>query len=388
MAFIERAGTDVNADLTRRNLLKAGGLGALGLSLPGAATASLDGAHADRAVILLLLVGGPSQLETFDPKPNASSDVRGPFGSIETAVPGIRVNEFLPRLAARMKRVALVRSLHHDAAPIHETGLQLIQTGELCRPGCETPHFGSVVARSLGPRKGCPPFVMLPGRIGTTGVAVSHGDTPGALGPEYAPATLADLRAHRDEFIRKVVAREFESKDGEDAYGKSGFGRSCRLACRLVEAGVRVVTVNAFDTVFHRVTWDGHGAAPFSTLDDYRRTLLPALDAAVSALLDDLQRSGRLDSTLVVATGEFGRAPRLNAAGGRDHWPAVWTALMAGGGVRGGQVVGASDGHAAAPADRPVTPPELIATIGRSLGLDPAGPLAATDARPIGELFA
>jgi uncharacterized protein (DUF1501 family) len=147
-----------------------------------------------------------------------------------------------------------------------------------------------------------------------------------------------------------------------------------------------------FDTVFDKVTWDAHGRKPFSSLDDYRRTLLPTLDLAVSALVDDLQGRGLLDSTLIVATGEFGRTPRLNEWGGRDHWPAVWTALLAGGGLPGGQVIGASDAHAAEPYERPVTPVDLTATIYRVLGIDPAlvldtpggqGLAIAPDARPL-----
>jgi uncharacterized protein (DUF1501 family) len=168
------------------------------------------------------------------------------------------------------------------------------------------------------------------------------------------------------------------------------------LARRLVEHGVRLVTVNMFETVFGKVTWDCHGSAPFSTLDDYMRELLPTLDLALSALLDDLQARGLLESTLVVATGEFGRTPRLNAAGGRDHWPGVWSALLAGGGTRGGQVIGASDAHAASPAERPVTPQELLATMYRSLGISPDRYLQnargesvrpVDDACPIEELF-
>jgi uncharacterized protein (DUF1501 family) len=364
----ENAGTGWG--LTRRDFLRVGGLGALGLSLSDARAAG--GSSSERAVILLVMVGGPSQLETWDPKPDAPSEVRGPFRSIATAVPGVRINEFLPRIARRLDRVTLVRSLHHDAAPIHETGLQLLQTGKLCRLGQEYPHFGSVVARLKGSRNDLPPSVMIPGPIGNTGVAVSHGQTAGALGAAFEPF-LHDpsaVSAHRafDPGAERVEVR--------DAYGRNTFGQSCLLARRLVESGVRLVTVNMFETVFNRVTWDCHGARPFSTLDDYRRVLLPAFDTAFSALIDDLERSGRLDTTLVVATGEFGRTPRLNAAGGRDHWPRVWSAAMAGGGIRGGQVIGASDEHAAEPADRPVSPPELLATIYRSLGIDPSGTLA------------
>jgi uncharacterized protein (DUF1501 family) len=188
-----------------------------------------------------------------------------------------------------------------------------------------------------------------------------------------------------------------EERDAlRDAYGRNTFGQSCLLARRLVEAGVRLVTVNMFETVFNKVTWDCHGTAPFSTLDDYSGHLLPTLDQALSALLDDLGARGLLDSTMVVATGEFGRTPKLNAASGRDHWPGVWSALLAGGGVRGGQVVSASDHHAEAPASRPVSPQELLATMYHSLGISPdqylqtaAGESFALveDARPIGELF-
>jgi uncharacterized protein (DUF1501 family) len=155
-------------------------------------------------------------------------------------------------------------------------------------------------------------------------------------------------------------------------------GQSCLLARRLVEAGVRVVTVNMFETVFNRVSWDCHGARPFSTLDDYANVLLPTLDLALSALLDDLDRRGLLESTLVVATGEFGRTPRLNPRGGRDHWPGVWSALLAGGGTGGGRLIGSRDAQGASPADRPVTPAELVATIYRSLGLDPSPTRALT----------
>jgi uncharacterized protein (DUF1501 family) len=155
-----------------------------------------------------------------------------------------------------------------------------------------------------------------------------------------------------------------------DEYGRSTFGQSCLLARRLVEGGVRVVTVNMFETVFNHVTWDCHGGSPFSTLDDYARILLPDFDRAFSALIDDLERRGRLERTLVVASGEFGRTPRLNSAGGRDHWPGVWSIAMAGGGVQGGRVVGRSDPHAAYPADRPVTPQDVLATIYFTLGID------------------
>jgi hypothetical protein len=378
--------------------------------------AAAASAGRERSVILLMLVGGPSQLETWDPKPDAPGDVRGPFGSIATAVPGLRINEHLPRMARRMDRVTLIRSLHHDAAPIHETGLQFLQTGQLCRDGAEAPHLGSVVARLRGSRNDLPPFVILPRPIGNTGVGIPHGQSAGLLGSAYEPFHLAADPGAPDYDARNLLDRaqhfldetadalpgplaatagrvlsrpargafdlSAERESIRDAYGRSTFGQSCLLARRLVEAGVRVVTVNMFETVFNRVTWDCHGTRPFSTLDDYARELLPALDCAFSALLDDLDRRGLLETTLVVATGEFGRTPRLNYSGGRDHWPGVWSAVLAGGGTRPGVVVGASDAHACSPADRPVTAPELLATLYHSLGIDPNGVLTQTDGAP------
>jgi hypothetical protein len=412
----------IGTGVTRRDFLRVGGagLGACGFSLSGLTAPGAAESKSERSVILLLLVGGPSQLETFDPKPCAPAEVRGPFGSIATSCPGIRVSEHLPRLASRMDRVALVRSVYHDAAPIHETGHQLLQTGRLCRTGEEYPHVGSVLAGFGRSRKSLPPSIILPEPIARTGVDIPHGQSAGWLGSEFAPFHLAADPAAADfdprrAFDRARAARladagsllsstarnAFDLADEGDAvrnaYGRTTFGQSCLLARRLVEAGVRAVTVNMFDTVFNRVTWDCHGSAPFSTLNDYASDLLPTFDRAYGALLDDLERSGRLESTLIIAAGEFGRTPRINSAGGRDHWPGVWSVALAGGGVRGGQVVGSSDAHASCPADRPVTPPDLLATIYHSLGIDASQDLTRPDgesfaildgAEPIRELFA
>jgi uncharacterized protein (DUF1501 family) len=398
--------------LTRRDVLRAGGLGALGLGLAGkTSVAGLD-RSGEGAVILLMMLGGPSQLETFDPKPNAPSDVRGPFRAIETAMPGVRVAEPLGGIARRMDRLTLVRSLHHDASPIHETGLQLLGTGHLSRPGGGHPHFGSLVARRLGSVGGLPPFVVLPRGLGETGVDVPNGQSAGPLDRSFAPFFLGDDPAspafdHRQAFDRarrfldespelgSAAAPEGSSRlafdlDAErpsvrEAYGRTRFGQSCLLARRLVESGVRVVVVNMFETVFGTSSWDAHGSGPFSTLADYGRDLLPAFDRAFSALVDDLESRGLLGSTLVVASGEFGRTPKLNAQGGRDHWPGAFSALMAGGGTVGGRVIGATDRSSAEPVDRPVGLPELVATMARASGLDPSevGP-----ASPIAEAFA
>ena len=230
----------------------------------------------------------------------------------------------------------------------------------------------------------------MPGPIKATGIDIPHGQSSAWLGPRSepfclgadpagtnfdAPSAWLRARAHSSESDPKTSGENpfdiaCESERLRDEYGRTSFGQSCLLARRLVEAGVRVVTVNMFETVFNRASWDCHGSAPFSTLDDYARVLLPDFDRAFTALIDDLDRQGRLDSTLVVAAGEFGRTPRLNAAGGRDHWPSVWSVALAGGGIEGGHVLGASDPHAAYPADRPVTTQELLATIDHHLGID------------------
>jgi uncharacterized protein (DUF1501 family) len=163
-----------------------------------------------------------------------------------------------------------------------------------------------------------------------------------------------------------------ERESSRARFGNHEFGRSCLQARRLIEAGVRVVAVNMFDTVFDRVSWDCHadGGSLATSLDDYRRTVCPMFDQAYAALVDDLYERGLLDSTLVIATGEFGRTPHINARGGRDHWPGVWSLLLAGGGIRGGQVIGGSDRLGAEPRDQPMTPSDLAATVQRTLGID------------------
>ena len=381
---------------SRRDFLKVGAAGALGLGFSGRVAGSTD-FPAEGAVIMMMMVGGPSQLETFDPKPDASSEVRGPFRSIPTAIPGVRLVEHLPEIARRMGRLTLIRSLSHDAAPIHETGLQRIGTGRPCRLDGDHPHLGSLAARHLGSSGGLPPFVILPRAIGNTGVSIPNGQSAGPLGPSFEPFVLgADPNSPGSDARRTLDrARRFldeapeltsaaaptrsthlafdlhaERASTREAYGRSTFGQGCLLARRLVESGVRVVVVNMCETVFGRPSWDAHGLEPFSTFDDYARNLLPTFDRAFATLVDDLEARGLLASTLVVATGEFGRTPKLNSSGGRDHWPGVWSALLAGGGTSGGRVIGASDRTASEPAERPVAPLELFGTMAHVLGLN------------------
>jgi uncharacterized protein (DUF1501 family) len=448
LTFATRKGAELCTGATRRDFLRAGALsaGAIGLSLADWSRLAQAGAAGNREVncILLFLVGGPSQLDTWDPKPNAPSDVRGPFRSICTDVPGINLSEHFPRMARMADRLALVRSMHHEEAPIHETGHQLMQTGRLTRGGFEYPHFGSVVSRLLGPRApGVPPFVVLPRPIGNTGVSVSHGQGAGFLGGEHAPfipedggapartvaldpswftcpsgiveavdvadrandaaQPLGDNAANEalDQVFSARAKNAFalaqEAERVRDRYGRNSFGQACLLARRLVEGGVRLVTVNMFDTVFNTITWDCHadgGSLP-TTLDDYRTTLCPTFDQAYTALIEDLSQRGLLANTLVVAMGEFGRTPHLNPRGGRDHWPGCWTILFAGAGIKGGQVIGASDAIGGEPANRPVSPAEVAASVYHALGIDGAHRLIGPDgqrvplaqAKPIGELF-
>jgi uncharacterized protein (DUF1501 family) len=434
LQFEGKKGVEFCDGLTRRDFLRAGALGAGAVSLSLADLAALEAnPPADVNCILLFLVGGPGQLDTWDLKPDAPDSVRGPFRPIRTNVPGIEICEHFPLMARMADRYALVRSVHHGEAPIHETGHQLMQTGRLSCGGVEHPHYGAVVSHLRGKREdGVPPFVLLPREIANTGVSVGHGQTAGYLGEKHAPfvlradparmtgrdaLTAAVDSAHRaydlgkpgDSTTDRAFAQLFaarakkafalaeEADDLREQYGRNTFGQSCLLARRLVEHGVRLVTVNMFDTVFNEVTWDCHadGGSLSTNLDDYKNTLCPMFDRAYTALLDDLAARGLLRSTLVLAAGEFGRTPVLNPRGGRDHWPGCWTVLFAGGGVRGGQVIGASDATGAEPADRPVTPAEVAASVYHGLSLDPAtrlsGPdgqaLPLADARPIDELF-
>jgi hypothetical protein len=409
--------------VSRRDFLRLGGLSVLGLSVAEQRARAEATGKGLRRCIFILMTGGPSHIETFDPKPGAPGEIRGPFKPIATATPGVQFCETLPLLAQRSEKIALLRSLSHDATPIHETGQQLLQAGRLAYGNVLPPSLGSIVSRLLGSRNDLPAYAVLPRPLGDTGVAIWQGQRAGDLGAEFEPwnvgqdfgfgpyrcghgdlgiteetAASTEQQVVIGDPLRMATAANWMSEPEQirRSYGDSEFGRSCLSARRLVEQGVRFVTVNMFDSLMGRVTWDCHANASWApaTLSDYRNSLCPDFDKVLSTLLDDLEQRGLLKETLVVAAGEFGRTPRINPQGGRDHWPGVWSALLAGGGIAGGQVLGASDAHGTYPSERPVSPAELAATILHTQGVDlstrlalPQGTeIALADADPIKEL--
>ncbi|PYU66142.1 MAG: DUF1501 domain-containing protein [Acidobacteria bacterium] len=414
--------------VTRRDFLHAGTIAMLGLTLPDFFGLKALGAvvpEKEINCIQLMLVGGPSQLDTWDMKPQAPDSIRGPYKAIRTNVPGIEICEIFPRMARHADKFALLRSVYHTGAAVHDTGCQMMQTGRLFQGGLESPNYGCVLNKLKGARGDVPPNVLIPIPIGQLGGNLPHGDTPGFLGKAYDPFVLngdpsdpnfkvpdllppdyiAALRVDRrrnwrnaiDESVKyfessqdarlmdstfhqaytlmtSAKAREAfdltqESEDVRKKYGMNRFGQGCLLARRLIERDARFVTVNMFDTVFNEITWDIHGSAPFSPITCYAELIGPMFDNAYSSLLEDLHASGLLKNTLVLATGEFGRTPKINPAGGRDHWPQCWTIVLAGGAINAGQVVGSSDDIGSATKDRPVTPSHVAATVYKALGL-------------------
>ena len=391
--------------VSRRDFLRVGGLSVLGLTVRDQ---SAQRAYAEangkglRRCIFLLLTGGPSALETFDPKPLAPADIRGPFKAVATSVPGVCLSETLPLLAQRTGKVALLRSLWHDATPIHETSQQLLQTGRLSRSGINFPSTGSMVARALGVRGNLPPYAVLPRPLSSSGVVMWQGQAAGHLGEAFDPWDLSresppassgnghsgngEAAAAAVRNLQSAADLRTETDQIRRQYGETPFGKSCLQARRLVEQGVRFVTVNMFDSLADRVTWDCHASARWApgNLFDYRDSICPDFDRAFSALIDDLELRGLLQETLVVAAGEFGRTPRINEFGGRDHWTGVWSAVLAGGGIEGGQVIGASDSRGSLPADSPVHAAQIAPSIMHSLGID----LGLTLATPDGTQYA
>ena len=428
--------------ITRRDFLQVGALGALGLSLSHAAAlkamGAVDKSKEDHACILIFNLGAPSQLDTFDMKPNAPSEIRGPFKAIRTNNPDLQISEIFPLHAKVADKFSLVRTCYHTAAAVHDTGHQMMQTGRLFTGGINTPHAGCALEFLKGRRNELPANIILPQAMGPTGGNMPHGQDAGFLGKAYdpfvlnadpsqkgfkvpdllPPAEIGEARLKRRQDLRKVVdgaVRDFESSPSaqlmdanfasayrlmtstrareafdltkepqkvRDRYGMTRFGQSCLLARRLVEAGVRFVTINTFITVFDEITWDIHGSKPFTSIEGMRDIVAPMYDQGYSALLEDLFQRGMLDKTMVANLAEFGRTPKINPAGGRDHWPQCWTVYFAGGGVKGGRIVGKSDEIGGYPVERPVKPSEVVATIYRSLGLDLESHLPGPQSRP------
>ncbi|MEQ8856660.1 DUF1501 domain-containing protein [Gimesia sp.] len=443
--------------VTRRDFLQVGTLGAMGLSLPQYLEAKergmVDKKNDNRAAIMIFNLGAPSQLDTFDMKPEAPSEIRGPFKPVNTASPDINISEIFPLHARVADKFSLVRSCYHTAAAVHDAGWQMMQTGRLFTGGINTPHIGSVVDYLRGRKTDLPANVVLPETMGRGGGNLPNGQAGGFLGKAHDPfALMADpskpnfkvpdmlppqeigsARLERRRKIRDVVDstidhfestedakllngnfhsayRLMTSKEAREAfdlskepmkvrerYGMNRFGQCCLLSRRLVEAGVRFVTINTFLTVFNEITWDIHGSKPFTSIEGMKNIVAPMYDQAYSALIEDLYDRGMLDETLVCNVAEFGRTPKVNPAGGRDHWPQCFTCYFAGGGVQGGRVVGSSDPIGGVPADRPVSPGDLAATVYHSLGFDlhtvlpgPAGrpfPLVDVGKQEIRELF-
>jgi hypothetical protein len=435
--------TSSGRTLARRSFLKAGVLGSL---LPGwlGPKVRADGAVTPRtAVIHILLSGGPSQHDTFDPKPDAPAEFRGPFQSIATRLPGVRVSELFPRIAQRMDKFSILRSLHHGDGSHHHSSHWML-TGyypqNLQFYVNQRPAIGCVAARFRGANcSGLPAYVAMPRPSGYGNAAyLGVANNPFAVDDPNAPAfavpnlqltkgltreALADRRSlqksfdgmRRDLELRGVGASmdafsqaaldlvsgpaarsafDLSREDSRlrDSYGRTRLGQSCLMARRLVEAGVTYVMIEDYEFM----EWDLHGSPSATTVEAGTKLKGPHLDRALSSLVDDLDARDMLDRVLVLVHGEFGRTPQVNAAGGRDHWGDVFSALLAGGGLRHGQVVGSSTARGESPKDRPLRPAHLLATAYRTLGIDPRLTVSdetgrprelLSDPEPISELF-
>jgi hypothetical protein len=417
----------------RRDFLKFGLAGALGVSysgwLPRLARA-VEGAAPGKSCILLWMSGGPTQTDTFDPKPEHANG--GPTKAVATSVPGITIGEHLPGLAQQMQDLAIIRGLTSTEGD-HQRGTQLMMTGY--RPTgavVNYPVLGSLISKELGrPDNDLPNFVSVsPFRLAQLGA--------GFLGPQYAPLTVSGqsddpsaranltienllppsgvgrdsmedrfslLKFLEEEFVTVRTAESAESHGANyeramrmvrteakgafrldeepdelrDAYGRNRFGQGCLLARRLVERGVAFVEVTLSQVDGNALSWDTHS-------DNYARVqqLCGVLDPAWSTLMNDLRERGLLDDVLMVWMGEFGRTPEINENGGRDHFPLAWSTALAGAGIQGGHVVGDTGADGLEVVDRPVTVPELYATICAALGIDPALENISDEGRPIG----
>jgi hypothetical protein len=452
-----------HASLPRRDFLAIGALGGIGLALPATKAVTAQKLANDRQfgrakrALLLFLTGGSPQHDTWDMKPAAAADIRGEFKPISTAVPGVQICELFPKLAERMNKVRVVRSVSHGDTAHTSAGytmltgavhpLAKVEGAGMARPTPDDlPHIGSWLAKAREQSEVLP-FVSLPEVIKDANVNTFPGQDGGLLGQRYAPLRIdandardgfrlpqivlpadvnLDRLADRRELLRLLasepselaaspaglplagqreraaellastaVQRAFavptEPERLRRAYGSHLFGQGCLLARRLLEAGVGLVTVYwHYEGPEDSPVWDTH----WNNFEHCRQRLIPPTDQALSALLDDLASRGLLDDTLLIVMGEFGRTPKINGKAGRDHWPHVQSILLAGAGIPGGTVYGASDRDGAYPAERAVAPADLIATFLHLLGVppeleahDPAGrPFRAYSGTPLPDL--
>ncbi len=418
-------GTRADTIISRRSFVQAGALGIGGLTLSDLMRIRANGAtsskDSEKSVILIWLSGGPGHMETWDPKPLAPSEFRGPFGAIETSVPGVHFGELMPNQAKLMNQLAVLRTVNHGTGD-HTKANHWMLTGfegpAFNAPDNQLqrrPAMGSVVAKLRGPnRVGLPPYVAVPNLRGGTdnlfhyasylggsmnpfivnsdpneakyavqnlallpGLSVSRMEDRRKLLAQLdqwragADSRMADMDAHSQaamdlltgQQVRDAFQISAESDSLRDTYGRHTFGQSALLARRLVERGITFVTVNC-------VPWDHHGSPGQFKTEEGARKLIPPLDKAIGALIQDLIDRGLYEKTLVVAMGEFGRTPRMNSNAGRDHWGNTFSVLMGCGGMKMGQVIGRSDARGERVVERPLDPQDVVATVYHHLGID------------------
>ena len=412
----------------RRQFLHVGVVGALGLTLgnllklealAGTGGTTAGSAAKAKSIINIYLPGGMAAQETLDPKMFAPIEYRGPMGTVKTKLPGVHFSETLPQTAAIADKITVVRSMTHGEAD-HDRGTHNMFTGYRPSPAIHFPSFGSVVSHELGPRNDLPPYVCIPnmptsfagtGYLGSAYGPFSLGSDPATAGFKVRdlnlPAGVDEKRFAERKDIRATVDEHFSSLEKSDAlegmdsfyqraysllssdkaraafsieaeadklrdeYGRNTAGQRMILARRLVEAGVRFVSLTYGG-------WDHH-----DNIKTAMTAQMPSFDQAYAALIRDLDRRGMLDSTLVMVTTEFGRTPKINGTAGRDHYPKVFSIMLAGGGVKRGHIHGSSDATGGEPDANPLSVPDLAATVYNQLGIDPDKVLYAPGPRPI-----
>jgi hypothetical protein len=409
--------------VARRDFLRVGALGAAGLTFGNylrMAQAAGTTAGQAKSAIFINLPGGPTHMDTFDLKPNAPDTHRGEFKPIQTKISGIEICEHLPKLASVMDKFVILRGVSHSIAA-HELGSEYVNSGNRPLPSLEFPGYSAVVSKELGGPKDLPTSVAIPnskqraGYLGVKFAPLSTGKTPVAGQPfsvrgvalgngltieevekrqgllKQLDTTFAGFEKNNQllegldrfsqqayEMITSPRARAAfdiskEKPEVAERFGKSGFGQSCLLATRLVESGVRFITISTGG-------WDTHN----DNWNRLKNNLLPPVDEGLSALLTALSERGLLDTTTVYVTGEFGRTPKINKNVGRDHYPRAMFQLLAGGGVKGGQVLGASDGKGEFPADgKGFSPDDVAASFYHTLGIDHTKEYNTSSGRPV-----